>query len=68
MYGYYHLEVWYLCFDALCFLLSIAVLIIMYKNQREENDKFDRLEEQYQRRPTDSIITNEDLANIEQGN
>jgi len=68
MYGYYHLEVWYLCFDGFCFLLSIAVLIIMYKNQREENDKFERLEDQYQRRPTDSVITNEDLANIEQGN
>lgn len=31
-----YLEIWYLCFEALCIFLSFIVLYTLYKNQREE--------------------------------
>jgi hypothetical protein len=41
-------------------ILSIAVLVVLYKNQREEEEKLTAYQGQYQSRPN-SVVTSEDM-------
>jgi hypothetical protein len=50
-----------LCFDAVCVLVSVGVLVVMVKNQREEGGKLAEFESMYRGRPQASAASQEDI-------
>jgi hypothetical protein len=52
-----YLEVEYLIFDVLCTIMSIVVLIILYKNQQEEKMKMQQLSFIGRDRPRGSLLS-----------
>lgn len=58
----------YLTFDVLCTVMSIVVLVILHKNQKEEEEKMEHFSSIARSRPRGSLLSdeNEKMASEEE--